>query len=128
MTDCYLSLNRPTDALALAQETVERFARHGSPTEVAKARFACAMAQTRLGDRDAALKSLDQAAEAFAATGHQSHLATVELQRASVALLGEDWPAALDAATRAHDLFAEQRLVVRRLQSGLCPLTRAAWT
>jgi CHAT domain-containing protein len=117
MTECYLSLNRPTDALAMAEETVERFERYGSPTEVARARFACAMAQARLGDRDAALRTLDQSAEAFTVTGHRSHLATVELQRASLALLAEDWSGAHDAATRAHDLFAEQRLVVRRLQA-----------
>ena len=74
MLECHLGLNRDAEALELAEETVARFERFGTPTEVAKARFYSAVALARLGDRAGALARLDAAAAAFAYSGQAGQL------------------------------------------------------
>ncbi|HET8628179.1 MAG TPA: CHAT domain-containing tetratricopeptide repeat protein [Thermomicrobiales bacterium] len=114
---CYLRLNRDDEALALAEETLARFERHGTPTEAAKARFFAALARAQAGDLDRALALLDQAAGTFAASGHRGMFAFSALHRATIYLDAENWGAAREEAARARALFAEERLAVRQAQA-----------
>lgn len=119
MLECYLSLNRDTEALMFAKEAIARFEACGTPTEAAKARFYCALAQARLGDVPLALTLLDEATRTFAAAGLTSYLAIATLQRARLHLDEADWTATLAETERAHALFAAQGLVVRQAQTEL---------
>ncbi len=119
MVECYLSLNRSDEALAMAEETVQRFERLGTPTDAAKARIFRAIAQARLGENEWALETLDEAAATFAAAGLLPELALVTLQRARLHLDDEDWLVALEEAGRASALLAEKGLVIRQAQADL---------
>ncbi len=119
MVECYLRLNRDSEALELAEETVARFERHGTPTEAAKARLYSALAHSRLDDDEQALSLLASAAETFAATGLASQSGLAMLERARLHLAGSDWPSSLDEASRAGAVFAERGLAVREAQAEL---------
>jgi CHAT domain-containing protein len=110
MLECYLGLNRDAEARALAEETIARFARCGTPTAVAHA---------RLGDRRRALERLAEAARAFAETGQAGQLGVVALHRASLHLDASDWTSALLEAERARSTFAARGMVVRQAQADL---------
>jgi CHAT domain-containing protein/tetratricopeptide (TPR) repeat protein len=115
--ECYLSLNQDTEARELAEETIRRFERHGTPTEAATARLYCALAYTRLGDLKRAVALLDEAARINADAGLIVHLGLVMLQQASVHLQDEDWRAASEVAGKASALFAERGLTIRTAQA-----------
>jgi CHAT domain-containing protein/tetratricopeptide (TPR) repeat protein len=119
MVECYLRLNRYSDAYELGQEAIARSERCGTPTEAAKARFACALALGRLGESERALGLLEEAAATFSATNHASDVGNVLLQRASLHLGEADWDQALDTANQARQIFAERNLSVRLVQTDL---------
>jgi CHAT domain-containing protein len=125
MVECYLTLNHLDEALTLSEETIARFERCGAPTEAAKARFLCALAQQRLGNSARAQSLLAEADEAFMAAGMAIHSGLVTLQRALLHLGDEDWRAARSAAERARALFAERGLAIREAQANLA-LAQAA--
>jgi tetratricopeptide (TPR) repeat protein len=119
MLECYLGLNRDDEARALAEETATRFEQFGTPTETAKAQFYSAVAHARLGDRRRALERLDQAADAFAASGQAGQLGVVSLHRAGLHLADRAWGAALAEAERAHAVFSARGMAVRQAQADL---------
>jgi CHAT domain-containing protein len=117
--ECYLNLNRNADALELAEETSDRFARRGALTLAAKARFFCALAHARLGNTTHALSLLDAAAQTFAVSGMSAQHALIILQQAMLHLDDEDWEAARDNAARAAALSAAHGLPIRQAQADL---------
>jgi CHAT domain-containing protein len=119
MAECYLRLNRPEDALELAEGAVTRFGRCGTPTEAAKARFTCAIALGQLGEVGPALELLDMAARVFESAGMVGQSAVAALQRGSLHLAAGDPPAAWREAARATDLFASRGMAVREAQARL---------
>lgn len=119
MIECYLNLNRDDDALELAEETIRRFERYGTPTEAAKARFYCALAHAHIGDNERALIRLEEAAHSFATAGLATQHALATLQRATLYLNDENWSAAHDEAERAGVIFADRGLVIRQAQADL---------
>lgn len=119
MAECYLNLNRHTEARELTEETVLRSERYGAVTEAARAHFYSALAHANLGDVERALDQLDEAARGFTAAGLGTYLALVTLQRATLHLGDGDSAAAIAQAERAANLFAEQGLVIRQAQANL---------
>jgi CHAT domain-containing protein len=117
MIECYLSLNRNAEAFDLAEETVARFTRCGTPTEAAKARFLGSLALARLGDTDAALAALAEAALTFAGAGLDTYVGIAKLQRAALHLAAGRSSEALATAEQAHATFAARRLVARQAQA-----------
>jgi len=112
MVECYLSLNFHAEALALAEETIDWFQRYGSPTETARAQFACALACERLGQRDRALALLQSAAHTFDTTGLTTDMGFATLLRARLYLGERDWRGAIQEATDAGALFGARGLIV----------------
>ncbi len=119
MVECYLSLNRPSEALALANETAARFERLGTPTDSAKARFYAAIAMARLGETTEAKHLLGRVAAAFTATGLLTESALVILQQATLSLNDADWSTAYAEAEQASALFADRGLAIRQAQADL---------
>lgn len=117
--ECYLRLNRNADALDLAEETIARFERCGTPTEAATVRLYGALAHTRLGNVEQALLLLDAAAQAFVDAGFIVHHALVMLQRATLHLDEGNWSAAAEEAGRASAQFAQRGLTIRQAQADL---------
>ena len=119
MIECYLNLNRDSEALELAKETVEHADSHGIWIEAANARFYCALAHARLGDSERALDLLNEAERAFAAAGLSTRSILVTLQRAMFHLDDEEWALALREAERASMQLAERGLTIRQAQADL---------
>jgi CHAT domain-containing protein len=119
MVECSLRLNRLAEALALAEETAQRFEGLGTPTDAAKARFYYAIATARLGDTEQALSILAELATVFDATGLRTELALAIMQRATLHLDAEDWTVAREEAEQAGTLFRERGLVIRAAQADL---------
>ncbi len=119
MVECYLNLNRDSEALDLANETIAHADRHGIWAEAAQARFYGALAYSRLGEIERGLDLLREAEQAFAAAGLSAQSALVVLQRATFHLDDQQWALARQEAERAGAAFAERRMIVRRAQADL---------
>lgn len=119
MAECYLRFNRHAEALDLAEQSVIRFERCGTPTEAAKARFYWGLAHARLGAGDKALELLDLAAHVFETAGLVSQSGLAALERGSIFLARGDNASAWTEASRAHTIFATHGLTVRDAQAQL---------
>jgi CHAT domain-containing protein/tetratricopeptide (TPR) repeat protein len=86
MTECYLRLNRYTEALELAQEVVDGYRTHNSAYETARSLLHLATAEAELGHYPAAYAALKESENIFATLEATSWQAIVRLRSARIAL------------------------------------------
>jgi CHAT domain-containing protein len=119
MLQCYFSLNRDGDALELAEETIAHADRYGIRTEAAQARFYCALAHARLGNRERALEMLTETEHTATAANLSTILALITLQRALLYLEDAQWALAEQQAEHASAQFTAIGQPIRAAQADL---------
>src|SRR5258706_9551962 len=90
MTECYLQLNRYSDARHLAQEVVAGYRRYGAVYETARSLLHLATAEAESGNYPAAQIALEEAEQIFAALGATSWVAITRLKHGRIALRQSD--------------------------------------
>ena len=86
MTECYLRLNRYTEARYLAQEVVSGYRTHNTAYETARSLMHLGTAEAELGNYPAAYAALKEAEDIFASLEATSWRAIVRLRSARIAL------------------------------------------
>jgi CHAT domain-containing protein len=86
MTECYLQLNRYTEARDLAQEVVNGYRTYGAAYETARSLMHLATAEAELENFVAAHTAFREAEDVFEALGATSWQAIVRLRRGRIAL------------------------------------------
>jgi CHAT domain-containing protein/tetratricopeptide (TPR) repeat protein len=110
--ECLLELNRPTEALALADESVNQLEASNAGVELAKILLQRAVARERLEHYADAADDLTRAAELFQVGGCQGWEAVVRVQRAQVLERGGDLLEALAVASKASRQLRRRQQVV----------------
>jgi CHAT domain-containing protein len=110
--ECLLELNRPTEALALADEIVSQLEASDAGVELAKILLQRAVARERLERYADAADDLTRAAELFRVGGCQGWEAVVRVQRAQVLERGGDLLEALAVASEASRQLRRRQQVV----------------
>jgi tetratricopeptide (TPR) repeat protein len=118
--ECYLALNRYSEARELALQVITEFRRLDATHEMARALILLATAEAEVGNWDAARAALVDAEPIFAKLGASSWIATIQLRRSRIALRQNDLETARQAARAAsvsfdgdsqQALFAESMLL-----------------
>jgi tetratricopeptide (TPR) repeat protein len=86
MVECYLSLNRYSEARDLAQQVIQEYRKFNAAYELARNLLNVADAEAALGHLDAAQTALAEAEPIFTSLGATSWSATVQLWRGRMAL------------------------------------------
>lgn len=105
MVECYLSLNRYTEARDLAQEVIRDCRMFNAAYELARTLLYLATAEAALGNFVAAQAALAEAEPIFASRGATSWIATIRLWRGRMALKRGDAGAAYQEAVVATTCF-----------------------
>ncbi|MBV9790022.1 MAG: CHAT domain-containing protein [Chloroflexi bacterium] len=105
LVECYLLLNRYTEARDLARQVVKAFREFGEPYEEAVTLLHLATAEAELGDAAAAQVALDTAEPIFASLSATAWSATTRLRRGRLALQQGDLAKAQEEATAAATCF-----------------------
>lgn len=98
MTECYLQLNRYSDARDLAQEIVAGYRGHGAVYETARSLLHLATAEAESGNFLTAQTALEEAQKMFTSLGATSWLAITRLKRGRIALKQGDGRTAFQEA------------------------------
>lgn len=105
IADCYILLNRHTEARDLLREVIAAYHQSGAAYEEALAYVQLATAEAELGAFEAAQAALDAAQPIFAALGATSWEATTHLRRGRIALHQGDFANAEHEAVVAAACF-----------------------
>lgn len=105
LVECYLLLNRYSEARDLARQVIKAFREFGESYEEAVALLHLATAEAELGDAAAAQLALDTAEPIFASLGATAWSATTRLRRGRLALQQGDLAKAQEEATAAATCF-----------------------
>jgi len=105
MTECYLQLNRYSDARHLAREVVSGYRRYSAVYETARSLLHLATAEAESSNYPSAQTALEEAYEIFASLGAISWLAITRLKRGRIALKQGDAIAAFQEAVAAAASF-----------------------
>ncbi len=112
MTECYLQLNRYTEARDLAQEVVSGYRNYNTAFETARGLLHLATAEAELGNFTVAHATFKEAENIFEALGATSWQATVRLRRGQIALKqGDIISAHQEAIAAAADFESVGQLV-----------------
>jgi CHAT domain-containing protein len=101
MTQCYLQLNRYSEARDMAQEVVSGYRRYHAAYEMARGLLHLATAEGELSNFLAANTVLEEAEDVFSALGATSFQATTRLKRGRIALKQGDIIGAYQEAVAA---------------------------
>jgi CHAT domain-containing protein len=101
MTECYLQLNRYTQARGMAQEIVSGYRNHHAAYETARSLLHLATAEGELGNFSAANTALEEANGIFSELGATSWQATTLLKHGRIALKKVDITSAYKDAVAA---------------------------
>lgn len=107
MTECYLNLNRYSDARDLAREVIADYRGLGVAHELARSLSHLATAEAELANFNAAQDALDEADSIFGALGATLWVATTYLKRGQIKLKQGDAMHAYHEALAAASLFEE---------------------
>ena len=105
ITECYLYLNRYTEARDLAKEVIADYRDFGVAHELARSLLHLATAEAELANLDAAETALDEAESIFSSLGATSWSATAYLKRGQIKLKKGDAMAAYQEALAAATRF-----------------------
>jgi CHAT domain-containing protein len=105
MTECYLQLNRYSDARHLAQEVVAGYRGSGAIYETARSLLHLATAEAESGNYSYAQTTLGEAQQIFTSLGAASWLATARLKHGRIALKQGDVSTALQEAVASAESF-----------------------
>ena len=110
MTECYLNLNRYTEARDLAKEVVAEYRELGAAHELGRSLLHLATAEAALANFDAAQTALDEAESIFSALGAKPWVAITSLKRGQIKLKrGEALAAYQDALAAANRFEASDQ-------------------
>ena len=105
MTECYLQLNRYSDARHLAQEVVAGYRRYGAIYETARSLLHFATAEAESGNYSSAQSALAESQEIFTSLGATSWLAITRLRHGRIALKQGDALTAHQEAVASAERF-----------------------
>ena len=105
MTECYLYLNRYTDARDLARQVIADYRGFGAPYEIARNLLHLATAEAELGNLGAAQAALEEAEPIFTSLGAAAWVAITRLRRGRIALKRGDATTACQEAIAAAACF-----------------------
>ena len=111
MVECYLALNRYTEAHDLAHRLIQDFRMYKAADELALAFLLLAMAEVALGNLDSAQRALEEAEPIFASLNATTWVATIRLWRGRLALRRGEAESAYQesvAAAMAFDADGQQ--------------------
>lgn len=112
MTECYLQLNRYSDARQLAQEIVDGYRGHGAVYETARSLLHLATVEAESGNFSTAQIALEEAQKMFVSLGATSWLAITRLKSARIALKQGNANTALqEAIASAASFYADGQQV-----------------
>lgn len=105
MVECYLALNRYTEAYDLTQELIMDFRMFNAADELALALLLLAMAEAALGNLDSAQAALEEAEPIFTSLNATTWVATIRLWRGRIALRRGDIESAYRESAGAATAF-----------------------
>lgn len=105
ITECYIALNRYTEARDLAQQLVTDYRNLGATHDTARNLVHLATAEAALNNFIAARTALEEAEPIFSSLGAMTWVATVQLRRGRIALKQADIRTAYELAIAAADCF-----------------------
>jgi CHAT domain-containing protein/predicted negative regulator of RcsB-dependent stress response len=108
MTECYLQLNRFSDASQLAQEITDGYRSRHAAYETARSLLILATAKAELGKYSAAQTALEEAQRIFTSLGAMTWLAITRLRRGRIAIQQGDAEIALQEATASAASFESE--------------------
>jgi CHAT domain-containing protein len=112
MVECYLALNRYTEAHDLARQLIRDFRTFNAADELALALLLLAMAEAALGNLDSAQTALEEAEPIFTSLNAATWVATIKLWRGRLALRRGDAESAYRESVTASKAFdADGQLV-----------------
>src|SRR5687768_8902625 len=107
MIECFLYLNRYTDARDLAKEIITDYRKLGATHDTARNLVHLATAEAELNNFDAARAALEEAEPIFNSLGATTWTATVQLRRGRIALKQQDIKTAHELAIMAARCFEQ---------------------
>jgi len=105
MIECFLHLNRYTDARELAKQIIEDYRKLGATHDTARNLLHLATAEAELNNFSAARAALEEAEPIFTSLGATTWVATSQLRRGRIALKQGDVQMANELAQLASDCF-----------------------
>jgi CHAT domain-containing protein/tetratricopeptide (TPR) repeat protein len=105
MVECYLALNRYTEAHDLARQLVGDFRTFNAADELALALLLLAMAEATLGNLDSAQTALEEAEPIFTSLNATTWVATIKLWRGRLALRRGNAESAFQESVAAASAF-----------------------
>jgi tetratricopeptide (TPR) repeat protein len=105
MIECFLYLNRYTDARDLAKQIIADYKELGATHDTARNLLHLATAEAELNNFEAARAALEEAEPIFRTLGAATWLATVQLRRGRIALKQRDLRTAHTLACQAAECF-----------------------
>ena len=105
MTECYLQLNRYSEARDLAQEIVAGYREHGAVYETARSLLHLATAEAESGNFLTAQTALEESQKMFTSLGATSWLSIARLKRGRIALKQGDGKTAFQEAIASAASF-----------------------
>jgi CHAT domain-containing protein len=112
MIECFLYLNRFTEARDLARQIIADYRKLGATHDTARNLLHLASAEVELNNFDAARTALEEAEPIFTSLGATSWVATVQLRRGQIALKQGDIGKARELAITAANCFVEHGQLV----------------
>ena len=134
MIECYLHLNRYSDARELAREIITEYKKVGATHDTARNLLHLATAEAELNNFDAARAALEEAEPIFTSLGATNWVATTQLRRGRIAMKQGDLDTAFELASIARDRFeqgnqkanyAQASLLQSQAQLGLTRISEA---
>jgi CHAT domain-containing protein len=107
MIECFLYLNRYTEARELAREIIADYRKLGATHDTARNLLHLATAEAELNNFEAARTALEEAEPLFASLGATTWMATAQLRRARIALKQRDIKTAHELAILAANCFEQ---------------------
>lgn len=105
MVECYLALNRYTEAHELAGQLIRDFRTYNAADQLALALLLVAVAEASLGNLDAAQTALEEAEPIFTSLNATTWVATISLWRGRMALRRGDVESAYHESVTAATAF-----------------------
>ncbi len=112
MIECFLYLNRYTEARELARQIIADYKKLGATHDTARNLLHLATAEVELNHFDAARTALEEAEPIFTSLGATTWVATVQLRRSRIALKQGNIGKAYELAIAAANCFVEHGQLV----------------
>jgi len=119
IVECYLYLNRYTEAREMASQIVADYRKLGATHDIARNLVHLATAEAELNNFDVARAALEEAEPIFSSLGASTWVATVQLKRARIALKQGDFGTAYELAFTAANCFEQNGQKANIARAGL---------